>query len=262
MPRPDAARRILTVVAPPVLAVIAVIAAWQTASDQGWVPANMLPSPARVAEQAWLNRDDLLTNARPTAEATLLGFCLSVAAAVAISAMLDFSMILRRAVLPLLIVSQTLPIIAIAPLMILWFGFDLTPKILLVAFVTFFPMVVSLLQGFGSADPDAEKLLGTMGASRWQVFRLVRMHTAIPYFFSGLRVSITYAVVAAIFAEYAGATSGLGVYMMAAKNAFRTDLVLAAVFVSSALTLVLFAIVAIVERLAVPWLRIEQGKER
>lgn len=262
MSRPAAPWRVLTVVVPPVLAVIAVIAAWQTASDQGWVPANMLPSPARVAEQAWLNRDDLLTNARPTVEATLLGFCLSVAAAVVIAAILDFSMILRRAVLPLLIVSQTLPIIAIAPLMILWFGFDLTPKILLVAFVTFFPMVVSLLQGFGSADPDAEKLLRTMGASRWQLFSLVRMPTAIPYFFSGLRVSITYAVVAAIFAEYAGATSGLGVYMMAAKNAFRTDLVLAAVFVSSALTLVLFAIVAIVERLAVPWLRIEQGKER
>ena len=255
-------RGVLKVVVPPVLAVLAVIALWQIASDQGWVPTDTLPSPARVAEQAWLNRDDLLTNARPTVEATLFGFCLSVAAAVLIAALLDFSMVLRRAVLPLLIVSQTLPIIAIAPLMILWFGFDLTPKILLVAFVTFFPMVVSLLQGFGSADPDAEKLLRTMGASRWQVFRLVRLHTAIPYFFSGLRVSITYAVVAAIFAEYAGATSGLGVYMMAAKNAFRTDLVLAAVFVSSALTLILFAIVAIVERLAVPWLRIEQGKDR
>ncbi len=91
----------------------------------------------------------------------------------------------------------------------LWFGFELTPKILLVAFVTFFPMVVSLLQGFVSADPDAEKLVGTMGASRWQIFTLVRLHTAIPYFLSGLGVSITYAVVAAIFAEYAGPTSGL-----------------------------------------------------
>lgn len=262
MSRAAVPRRVLTVVVPPLLAVIAVLAAWQLASDQGWVPTNMLPSPTRVADQAWINRDDLITNARPTIEATLLGFCLSVAAAVTIAAVLDFSMTLRRAVLPLLIVSQTLPIIAIAPLMILWFGYDLTPKILLVAFVTFFPMVVSLLQGFGSADPDAEKLLRTMGASRWQVFSLVRAHTAIPYFFSGLRVSITYAVVAAIFAEYAGATSGLGVYMMAAKNAFRTDLVLAAVFVSSALTLVLFAVVAIVGRLAVPWLRIEQGKER
>lgn len=256
------ARGLLPVVVPPIIAVLAVVGLWQLASSLEWVPQDMLPTPARIADQAWLNREALASNTWPTLRATFFGFALSVVVALVIASLLDFFLVLRRAILPLLIVSQTLPIIAIAPLMILWFGFGLTPKILLVAFVTFFPMVVSLLQGFSSADPDAERLLRTMGASRWQVFTTIRFHAAMPFFFGGMRVSITYAVVSAIFAEYAGATSGLGVYMFAAKNAFRTDLVLAAVMVSSVMTLLLFAVVALIGRLALPWLRIEQGKDR
>jgi NitT/TauT family transport system permease protein len=241
-------RGVLPVVVPPILAVLAIVALWQLASSLEWVPQDMLPTPARIADQAWINREALASNTWPTLRATFLGFALSVVVALLIASLLDFFLVLRRAILPLLIVSQTLPIIAIAPLMILWFGFGLTPKI--------------LLQGFGSADPDAERLLRTMGASRWQVFTTIRFHAAMPFFFGGMRVSITYAVVSAIFAEYAGATSGLGVYMFAAKNAFRTDLVLAAVLVSSALTLLLFAVVALIGRLAIPWVRIEQGKDR
>lgn len=253
---------LLPVVAPPVIALAAVLGLWQLASTLGWVPEDMLPTPTRIIEQAWLNRDALASNTWPTLRATVLGFALSVVVALLVASLIDFFLVIRRALLPLLIVSQTIPLIALAPLMVLWFGFGLMPKILLVAFVTFFPMVVSLLQGFGSADPDAERLLRTMGASRWQVFASIRFHAAMPYFFSGMRVSITYAVVAAIFAEYAGATSGLGVYMLAAKNAFRTDLVLAAVVISSVLTLVLFALVAVIGRIALPWVRIEQGKDR
>ncbi|GAA1634094.1 ABC transporter permease [Leucobacter chromiireducens] len=259
---PGALGRVAGIVLPPALAVVAILGLWQFATSAGWVPAELLPSPGRVVAAGAGERASLWRHAIPTLTATLTGFTLSVAVAFLVATALDFSLVLRRAILPLLVVSQTLPLIALAPLVVLWFGFGLLPKILLVAFVTFFPMVVGLLRGFAAADPDAEHLLRSMGASRWQVFRLLRLPAGIPSFFSALRISITYAVVGTIFAEYAGAVAGLGVYMQSAKHVFRTDLVLAAVAVSSVLTLALFGFVALLERVAVPWLRIEQGAAR
>ena len=247
---------------PPVAAALILLACWQAATAAGLVPAELLPSPVRVAEAGLGERDALLRHTLPTVAATLTGFALSVAVAFLAATLLDFSPLLRRAVLPLLVVSQTLPLIALAPLVVLWFGFGLLPKVLLVAFVTFFPMVVGLLRGYASADPDAEGLLRSMGASRGQVFRLVRLPAGLPSFFASLRISITYAVVGTIFAEYAGAVAGLGVYMQSAKHVFRTDLVLAAVTVSSIVTLALFGAVVLLERVALPWLRVERGAER
>lgn len=249
-------------VLPPLLAGAALLIGWQVVSTAGLVPTNLLPSPARIAEQSWVQRDALLTHARATLDATLSGFAFSVVLSFLIAAAVDFSSLLRRAVLPLLIVSQTLPIVAIAPLMIVWFGFGLLPKVLIVALVTFFPMVVAWLHGFDSAPAESDRLLRSMGAGRRRLFWNLRLPGALPHFFAGLRIAVTYAVVAAIFAEYAGAVRGLGVYMQASKSAFRTDLVLAAVAVSSVLTLVLFALVLLVERLALPWLRIERGAAR
>ncbi|MFD5600015.1 ABC transporter permease [Leucobacter sp. NPDC058333] len=250
----------LATVAAPAVAFLLLLAAWQAVSSSGLVPSDMLPPPSRIVSAGFAERDALVRNTIPTLLATIAGFAFSVTLAAVTAALLDFSRVLRSALLPLLIVSQTLPLIALAPLVVLWFGFGLLPKILLVAFVTYFPMVVGLLRGFAAADPEAEHLLTSMGASRAVVFRLVRLPAATPSFFSALRISITYAVVGAIFAEYAGAVAGLGVYMQSAKNVFRTDLVLAAVFVSTALTLCLFGLVVLIERFAAPWLRIEQGR--
>ena len=160
---------------------------------------------------------------------------------------------LRRALFPIFVVSQTLPLVAIAPLVVLWFGFDLTPKVLLVALVTFFPMLVALVDGYSATDTDIESLMRSMGATRGQIFRSARFPSALPYFFAGLRISITYAVVAAIFAEYVGARAGLGIVILNAKNSFRPDLVLAAVVISSALTLGLFALTALIQKLALRW---------
>ena len=254
--------RTAQLLAPPVIAVVLLLTVWQWATTAGLVPAELLPSPMRVLGSGITEREALLRHAVPTLTATLTGFSLSVAVAFLVATILDFSLVLRRAILPVLVVSQTLPLVALAPLVVLWFGFGLLPKILLVAFVTFFPMVVGLLRGFAAADPDAEQLLRSMGASRWRVFGLLRLPAGIPSFFSALRISITYAVVGTIFAEYAGAVAGLGVYMQSAKHVFRTDLVLAAVAVSSVLTLALFGFVALLERVAVPWVRIEQGAAR
>lgn len=255
------AGRLGGILVPPLLAFLGLLLVWQAASTLGAVPPDMLPSPTRILESGLAERDALLRNTLPTLAATLLGFALSVSFAFLVAALLDFSSLLRRALLPILIVSQTLPLIALAPLVVLWFGFGLWPKILLVAFVTFFPMVIGFLRGFDAAEPESEHLLRSMGAGRGTVFRLIRLPAATPSFLSALRISITYAVVAAIFAEYAGAVTGLGVYMQSAKHVFRTDLVLAAVLVSTVLTLSLYGLVALGERVFVPWLRIEQGRE-
>lgn len=245
---------------PALLAAAALLAAWEAYVHLSGIKPTTLPAPSRVAVQIAENRQALAENAWPTLLATLAGFALSLTTAFAASVALDFVPALRRALVPVFIVSQTLPLIAIAPLVVLWFGFGLAPKILLVALVTFFPMLVALLQGYAATDPDLEWLLRAMGAGRRQVFLKARLPTALPFFFAGLRISITYAVVGAIFAEYAGAAKGLGIYMLAAKNNFRPDLVLAAVFVSSALTLLLFGLAVAAGRLAMPWARLPEER--
>ncbi len=241
--------------APSVALIMLLAVAWQVYAERGGLGSDVLPSPTRVLSQGWEQRAILWENTLPTLRATLLGFALSLAVAFLLSVLIDMSGVLRRALMPVLVVTQTLPLIAIAPLVVLWFGFELLPKVLLVAFVTFFSLTVSLVEGYAATDRDSEALLRSMGAGRWRVFRTLRVPTALPFFFSGLRISITYAVVGAIFAEYAGATAGLGIYMQNAKNSFRTDLVLAAVAVSAVLTLVLFALTFLVERLVTPWTR-------
>ncbi|WP_312796341.1 ABC transporter permease [Tianweitania sp.] len=247
---------------PAALAIAALLLAWQLYADLSGISATTLPSPTRVAQQAWIQKRALFDNALPTIRATVLGFACSLTTAFILSILMDFSQPLRRALFPVFIISQTLPLVAIAPLGVLWFGFGLVPKIMLVALVTFFPMLVALVQGYEATEKEIAQLLQSMGASRWRTFWLARLPSALPFFFAGLRISITYAVVGAIFAEYAGAAKGLGIYILNAKNNFRPDLVLAAVGVSATLTLVLFGITVLVQRLAMPWLRFEQEPGR
>lgn len=238
---------------PAIVAVLAIFGLWETYVRLSGISATTLPAPSDVVLQAWLNRDALWRNTVPTLAATLAGFGCSLVIAFTLSVVVDFSPLLRRALFPVFIASQTLPLVAIAPLIVLWFGFGLLPKILLVALVTFFPMLVALVEGYAATEREIEELLASMGASRLKRFFAARLPSALPYFFAGLRVSITYAVVGAIFAEYAGAVSGLGIYILSAKNNFRPDLVLAAVLVSSLLTLLLFGVTILLQRLAMPW---------
>ncbi len=244
---------------PAVLSVVCVLALWEAYTGLSGISPLVLPAPSRVLDQIVQNRWLLWANTVPTVVATLAGFATSATVAFAFSVMLDFLPPLRRALVPVFVISQTLPLVAIAPLMVLWFGFELTPKILLVALVTFFPMLVALVDGYESTDPEIETLLVSMGASRLVVFRTARLPSALPYFFAGLRISITYAVVAAIFAEYVGARAGLGIVILNAKNSFRPDLMLAAVVISSTLTLVLFGAAALLQKLFLGWRDVENA---
>lgn len=249
----------MRVAVPAVSAAIGLLAVWQLYVGVSGIRPQVLPSPLRVVEQGWAARETIAVHASATLAVTLLGFAVSLVCAWAFAVVADFSPWLRRALLPLFVVSQTLPIIAIAPLMIIWFGFGVLPKVLVIALATFFPMTIGLIEGFAAADREAGALLRSMGASRWQEFRYVRLPSAIPRFFTALRIGITYAVVAAVFAEYVGATEGLGIYMSMQKNSFRTDLVLAAVVVTALLSVTLYLLTFAVERVVAPWARSERS---
>ena len=258
VPRPLA--RLVSQAGPGVLSIAALVLGWEAYVQLSGISPTTLPAPSRIVVQAIAQHDALTRHSLATLQATTFGFACSLTAAFLFSVLIDFFRPLRRALFPVFIITQTLPLVAIAPLIVLWFGFGLTPKIVLVALVTFFPMLVALAQGYEATDRNIAALLASMGASRWRIFVMARLPSALPYFFAGLRISITYAVVGAIFAEYAGAARGLGIYILNAKNNFRPDLVLAAVFVSAALTLLLFGLTVLVQRAAMPWARLAESR--
>jgi ABC-type nitrate/sulfonate/bicarbonate transport system permease component len=258
--RRSGARRVLAAAVPPLVLVAAGLVAWQWFVVATGVRPQVLPSPLRVVVQGWAAREQIWTHTLATLQVTAVGFAVSLMLGWGLAVAVDFSPWLRRALTPVLVASQTLPIIAIAPLLIIWFGFGLLPKVVVIALVTFFPIAVGLIEGFASTPRAATNLLRSMGASRWQRFRLVRLPQALPSFFTALRIGITYAVTGAIFAEYVGATAGLGIYMSLQKNSFRTDLVLAAVAVTAVLSVTLFALTHLLQRLVVPWYQAERGR--
>jgi ABC-type nitrate/sulfonate/bicarbonate transport system permease component len=256
-PRPagHALRVRLRAIWPPLLVLAAAVAGWDILARATHASESVLPTPGLVIASSWADRANLRPAIWATTREAVLGVLLAIVLATLLAVLVDSSQVLRRSIYPLMVASQTLPIIALAPLVVIWFGFGSTPKVVLVALFTFFAIAVGLVQGLASTDRDATDLLRTMGATRRQLLWRVRLPSAVPQFFTGLKVAVTYAYVSAIVAEFVGAEQGLGVYMTEAKNAFRTDLVFGAVLVTAALTLALFGIVVAVERLAMPWRR-------
>lgn len=249
MTRRGALRRVI----PPIVLVAVLLAIWEVAVRLTAVDPIVLPAPSRVLSSLWDQRDVAATHLVPTLLEALVGCAVSAAFAVVVATGLDRWEPARRAIEPLLVTSQTIPIVAIAPLFVIWFGFGLLPKVLIVVLVTFFPVVVALLDGFGRVDPAAENLLESFGATRRQTFRLLRWPSALPSLFTGLRISVVYAVIGAIFGEYVGATEGLGIWMKLSQTSFRTDLVFGAILLTAIVSIVLYLAVGLLERLAVPW---------
>jgi ABC-type nitrate/sulfonate/bicarbonate transport system permease component len=249
------ARRGLRRYLPPVALLAAFFALWQLLVSALGVDPAVLPGPRRIVWSTFDDRADLWPNITTTTEEAVLGLLLAIVVAVVLAVSIDSSRNVRGSVYPLIVASQTLPIIALAPLVVIWFGFGLAPKIWLVALFSFFPIVVGTVQGLASADRQAVDLLRTMGASRLQLLLRVRLPGALPQFFTGLKIAVTYAFTSAIVAEFLGAPNGLGVYMQMERNTapVRTDLVLGATFVTAVLTVALFVIVSLLQRIAMPW---------
>jgi ABC-type nitrate/sulfonate/bicarbonate transport system permease component len=238
---------------PPILLALAGLGVWELYARLAALPVTILPTPSRILSAGFGSMGLLAWHASQTLMETLAGFALAVLVAVVCAVAIDFFLVVRRALLPLLVISQTIPIVALAPLLVLWFGYGALPKILVVALVCFFPMVVATSRGLSATDPELLKLYRTFGAHRSQIFRMVRLPTALPAFFSGVRIAVTYSVLGAIFGEYVGAAQGLGIYLQTAKNSYRTDLVFAVIVVTALMSLALFGLAVVVERLAIPW---------
>ena len=160
---------------------------------------------------------------------------------------------LYKAIYPILVITQTIPTIAVAPLLVLWMGFGMAPKITLVVITTFFPIAVGLLGGLEGADGDAINLMRAMGANRYQIFKYVKLPNAMPSFFSGLQVSASYALVGAVISEWLGGFEGLGVYMTRVKKAYAFDKMFAVIVFISVISLLLMGLVNLLERAATPW---------
>jgi ABC-type nitrate/sulfonate/bicarbonate transport system permease component len=238
---------------PPLVSVAAIVLVWEAYVRLADLDPVTLPAPSRVLGALWDFRETAVGHLVPTLVEALVGCALSVALAVAAAIGLDRWEPVRRAIEPLLVTSQTIPVVAIAPLFVIWFGFGLLPKVLIVVLVTFFPVTIALLDGFGRVDPEAMDLLRSMGATTRQMFEKVRWPSALPSLFTGLRISVVYAVIGAIFGEYVGAKNGLGIWMQLSQNSFRTDLVFAAILLTAIVSLALYVGVGIAERIVIPW---------
>jgi ABC-type nitrate/sulfonate/bicarbonate transport system permease component len=232
---------------------IVLLGLWQMYASRPGSDPTLLPTPLEVWAALVAQRDILWHHTLVTLYETLVGFGAALAAGLLLGTAIDFSPWLRRALYPLLVTSQTIPIITLAPLLVLWFGFGLVSKAIVVLLVCFFPVVVALADGLRAADPELMKLYRSFGAGPVRIFWSVRLPGALPSLFSGIRIAITYSVIGAIFGEYVGASEGLGFYMALKYHAFATAAMMAGIAVTAALSIALFGLTAVVERLALPW---------
>jgi putative hydroxymethylpyrimidine transport system permease protein len=236
-----------------VVIVIAALAGWEALVQAGVVDSLLLPAPTEVASSLWNDRALLGPDLAVTLQEVLVGLLAAIAVGAAIGIGMHVSGPLRRALRPLVIGSQAVPIPVIAPLLILVLGFGLAPKVVLVALVCFFPVTINLYDGLRRVDPDARKLLRSFDASRWQSFRLLEAPAALPAAFTGLKVAAAVSVIGAVFAEWAGSDAGLGHALLTANGQLETARAFAATFLLFVLAVGLYGLFALLERRVVRW---------
>jgi ABC-type nitrate/sulfonate/bicarbonate transport system permease component len=243
----------------PVTLILVLLGAWELAARWDWISNALniedflVPAPSDIAKSLWEDRSLLGSNAWVTLKEVVFGFAIAAVAGIGFALLIHLSKTARRAVYPLLIASQTIPIVILAPILVVWFGFGLTPKLVIVALICFFPITVNMLDGLRSVDPDLTKMLRSLGAGRLQRLWRAEIPTALPYAFSGARVAITVSVIGAVFAEYVGSSEGLGHLINQAQAQLLTARSFAAVVVLSAMAILLFALVSLIERKVITW---------
>lgn len=243
----------------PLLVIAALIGAWQIAASSGALAdllnleSFLVPSPAEIASSLWENRSLLAENAWVTLREILLGFLCGLAAGLAFAVLLRVSATLRRAFYPLMVASQAIPILVIAPILVVWFDYGIGPKLVVVALICFFPIAVNATDGLRSVDPEAVKMMRTLDASRRAIFTRVEAPTALPSFFSGAKVAVAIAPIVALFAELAGSNSGLMRLIVEDNNNFHEARVFAAAVVLAVIGVLLVGLTALAQRLVVTW---------
>jgi putative hydroxymethylpyrimidine transport system permease protein len=243
----------------PVLVLAALIGLWQVAAANGAIADALslepflVPAPSEIATALWESRSLLAANAWVTLQEILLGILCALAAGLGFGLLLHLSETLRRAFYPLVVATQAIPIVVIAPILVVWFGYGIGPKLAVVALVCFFPIAVTTLDGLRSVDPEAAKMMRTLDASRRQILWRVEAPSALPYVFSGVRIAIAVAAIAAVFGEWVGADSGLGHLILQDNAQLETARMFAAATVLAAIAIALFGLLALAERRIVRW---------
>jgi ABC-type nitrate/sulfonate/bicarbonate transport system permease component len=236
--------------APPVALIIALVALWQVLARTLHVQPWLLPAPSDIAAETGASFPLLMRHARITAQEVVTGFALAALLGAALATAISWSKIIERSLYPIIIASQTIPIITLAPLLLVWVGPEMTSKVIVVVLISFFPVVVSLVDGLRSVDREMADMLRTLGASRAQLLLKLRLPTAMPHLFSGLKVAAVTSVIGAVVGEWVGGQGGLGWLMKVSGPQFRTDRVFAAIFVLSVAAALMFLLVVIAERWA------------
>jgi putative hydroxymethylpyrimidine transport system permease protein len=235
--------------------VLVLMGGWELYARAGGVSDLILPAPTQIADALWDDRALLWSNLLVTAQEVALGILVALVLGFALAVVLHLSGTLRRSLYPLLVASQAVPVVIVAPLLVVWFGFGIVPKLAIIALVCFFPVVVTTLDALRAVDPDQLKLLRTLDASRWQAFRWAEAPAALPAALSGAKIAVAVAVIGAVFAEYAGSSEGLGHLMLQAIPQLQTARAYAAVVLLAAFAVALFGALAAAERRLVPWAR-------
>ena len=234
-------------------AIVVILLVWQMMCSLEIIDRFMLPSPIEVVQAFIQEFPALMEHSVVTLTEAFLGLGLGIVLGFIMAVLMDQFEIIYKAFYPLIVLTQTIPTVAIAPLLVLWFGYEMTPKVILIVITTFFPIAVGLLNGFRSTDADSINLLRAMGAGRWQIFRYIKLPGAMSQFFAGLRISASYAVVGAVISEWLGGFSGLGVYMTRVKQAFSFDKMFAVIFLISIISLLLMKGVDYLQKICMPW---------
>lgn len=239
----------------PALSLLAALAAWETVCFLFKIDPWTLPAPSRILERMGKDAELLGKHVLSTLELALMGIGLGVSAGVAVALLLHRNRFLRATFSPLLIVSQLVPLIALGPLLMIWFGFGLTPKLILLTLVCFFPVAWSMMAGLGQAEPQLREYLAMIGASRWETLRRLELPASLPYFFSGLKISVTYSVTTAVVAEWLGGGKGIGYYLVLKGKGYDTAAVFGAILCIILLSLLLYGLVAGAESRLLRWRR-------
>lgn len=232
-----------------------VLISWQYIVDRGIVARYILPSPLDIIITTFRILPELKPHIITTLEEAFTGFFIAILLAIILAVLMDSFSLIKRAFYPLFIVSQTIPIIVLLPLLIMWFGFDKLPKIIVVILVCFFPIVVNLLEGLESIDRDMLNLFKSMKANYFQIFKFAKFPAALISFFSGLKIAATYSVMGAVIGEWMGGKDGLGVYMTRVRQSFALDKVFSAIVIIVLLSLILFKTIELIQYLTMPWMR-------
>jgi NitT/TauT family transport system permease protein len=230
-----------------------VVAVWEVALPLSGVAEYVMPRPSAILRELVLSADSLWGHTLVTLREILIGFVVGTAVGIGLAVMIAESRVLERSLYPIVVFLHTVPKLAIAPIFVIWFGFGLLPKVVLVVVISFFPITVNTIYGLTSVDRNVVDLMRSVSASEWQILKWIRIPNAVPYLFAGLKISVTLAVVGAIIGEWVGTDAGLGFAILVSATQLKTPFMFAAIVIISVIGVALFYLVAVCERVLIPW---------